>query len=158
MTPAGAHWCSLFPTSTQLSDLIDPFRSSCLEFISDLEANGGKVVIAATYRPPERAYLMHWSYMIARAKQAPECIAPMPGVDILWDCGDPAATIAGCEEMVKRYEIVVVPALVSRHTQRRAIDMTISGVVQGQALYDWGRKFGVNKYVADPPHWSDDGH
>jgi hypothetical protein len=63
--------------------------------------------------------------------------------------------------------------LVSRHTQKRAIDMTISGVV-GKSINDAsgkataikslkdlnavGKSYGVVKLVSDPPHWSDDGH
>lgn len=77
------------------------------------------------------------------------------------------------------YQIAFPAALTSRHTQRRAIDMTISwkGTLKitdfnGQAhaistgprngsnpqLIMVGKTFGVVKLVSDPPHWSDDGH
>lgn len=55
--PAGAAWCSRYPTSTSVSDLIEPFRGKVLEFISALEADGARVTVAATYRPAERADL-----------------------------------------------------------------------------------------------------
>lgn len=78
--------------------------------------------------------------------------------------------------MIAKYGIAFPAALVSRHTQRRAIDMTIhfQGAVRvidkaakecpvaAQAdLVPIGRSFGVIKYAylpPDPPHWSDDGH
>jgi hypothetical protein len=94
----------------------------------------------------------------------PDEVPPMAGVGIQWNVGSPAATIAACKAMRERYGIAYPAALVSRHTQRLAIDMTISGgnIPQGQALYDWGAKFGVIKLplsvLNDPPHWSTDGH
>jgi hypothetical protein len=78
-----------------------------------------------------------------------------------------------------KYEIQFPAALVSRHTQRRAIDMTIGwqgtlkitdfdGVAHSIAssprdgsnpeLIAVGKTFGVIKLPSDPPHWSDDGH
>ena len=159
MTPAGSDWCKLFPTSVSLGDLIEPFQSNVRRFISALETGGATVSIAATYRPPERAYLMHWCCMIAEAKQDPDCIAPMEGVDIDWNCGNPDATRVAAVDMMRGYDIRFPAALVSRHTQRRAIDMTITGFhLTGQPLYDMGATFGVHKLIDDAPHWSDDGH
>jgi hypothetical protein len=75
--------------------------------------------------------------------------------------------------MAGLYGIVYAPALTSRHTEGRAIDMTISGyanktfddadgtatrVRTASDLYALGATFGVIKLVADKPHWSDDGH
>jgi hypothetical protein len=81
--------------------------------------------------------------------------------------------------MTAKYQIRFPAALVSRHTQRRAIDMTIGwkgdltvldfdgashriagGPRNGSnpALVAVGRTFGVVKLRSDPPHWSDDGH
>jgi hypothetical protein len=81
--------------------------------------------------------------------------------------------------MMAGYQIKFPAALESRHTQRRAIDMTIgwNGTLNirdfnGQAhaiasgpqngsnsqLIAVGATFGVIKLVTDPPHWSDDGH
>lgn len=158
MTPAGIAWCKQFPESTSISDLIDPFRGRVLEFVSALEAQGARVTVAATYRPVERAYLMHYCGLVAH-EMPPEEVPPMAGVDIEWDLGSPIATRVAAADMVRGYGIVYAAALVSRHTQRRAIDMAITGFhLTGQALWDMGKSFGVIKLVSDAPHWSDDGH
>jgi hypothetical protein len=81
--------------------------------------------------------------------------------------------------MMVGYQIQFLAALVSRHTQRRAIDMTIGwqGTLNirdfnGNAhaiassprdgsnpeLIAASATFGVIKLASDPPHWSDDGH
>lgn len=157
--PAGPEWVKLWPTSTSLEDLIDPFKTNCQAFIAGLEAHAASVAISATYRPPERCYLMHWACMIAKAKQDPASVPPMVGVDIQWDFGTPEATIAACSAMMKAFGIVYPAALVSRHSQRRAIDMTISNApYQGEELYAMGARYGVIKLRTDTPHWSDDGH
>jgi hypothetical protein len=70
-------------------------------------------------------------------------------------------------------------ALRSRHTEGRAIDMSVSWsnnleIVDARGrrvvinteprngnnpqLREIGRTFGVIKLISDPPHWSDDGH
>jgi len=161
--PAGPAWVKLFPTSTSLDDLVEPFQSGCRAFIASLEASGAAVIISATYRPPERAYLMHYCSMIADNGQAPDSVPPMAGVDIEWNLGTPQATIAACKAMMAAYGIAYPAALVSRHTQRLAIDMTIiDPPAQGNALYALGAPFGVIKLplsvLNDPPHWSNDGH
>jgi D-alanyl-D-alanine dipeptidase len=157
--PAGALWCGRYPTSTSISDLVEPFRGNVLEFISALEAQGARVTVSATYRPVERAYLMHYACMIAQGQMPPDAVPPMEGVDIQWDLGDPMATRTAASDMTKGYGIVYPAALVSRHTQRRAVDMMITSFhLTGQALWDMGRGFGIIKLVSDAPHWSDDGH
>jgi hypothetical protein len=81
--------------------------------------------------------------------------------------------------MVSGYGIQYPAVLVSRHTQKRAVDMTISwngtlaitdfdGAAHSIAstprsgsnteLVAVGKSFGVIKLMSDPPHWSDDGH
>ena len=178
--PSGAVWCSRFPTSVSPDDLLPDFRDKVLAFISAMERDGAQVSIAATFRPPERAYLMHWCCMIADSGQDPAAVSSMSGVDIDWSHqGDVSDARAAAAAMKSAYEIKFPAALVSRHTQRRAIDMTISwqgtlNVIDfngqervitmpprsglNQALVDVGRSFGVIKLMTDPPHWSDDGH
>jgi len=151
-----------------------------LAFISAMERGGAMVSIAATFRPPERAYLMHWCCMIAGSGLDPAAVPPMNGVEIDWSHGgDVSDARAAAAAMKSAYEIKFPAALVSRHTQRRAIDMTISwqGTLNitdfnGQertitapprsglnhAVVDVGRSFGVIRLMIDPPHWSDDGH
>jgi hypothetical protein len=178
--PSGPQWCVRFPTSASLDDLLPDFGDACRAFISAMQRGGATVSIAATYRPPERAYLMHWCCMIGGSGQDPAAVPPMAGVDIDWSCGhNPAQAKSAAQAMMAKYDIQFPAALVSRHTQRRAVDMTIawSGTLNitdfdGAAhaiasspkngsnpdLIAVGKGFGVIKLVSDPPHWSDDGH
>lgn len=188
-TPSGPAWCAQFPTSASLDDLVPTFRAGVANFIGALHTAGAHVAIAATYRPPERAYLMHWSCMIAGYKDkntghtvvVPAAQAtPMAGIDIDWTHGgDAQAAKAAAAAMVAGYGIVYPAVLVSRHTERRAIDMTITwtGILQAKdahgqihgipvthtnssnpGLIALGATYGVIKLVSDAPHWSDDGH
>ena len=177
---SGPQWCGRYPASTSLDDLLPDFADKVRAFLSQLTKAGATVTIADTYRPPERAYLMHWCCMVGGSGQDPRAVAPMPGVGIDWAHGGsvPAARDAA-RQMMSDYEIQFPAALESRHTQRRAVDMTISwnGTLNirdfnGQMhsitggprdgsnpeLIKVGATFGVMKLVSDPPHWSDDGH
>jgi hypothetical protein len=178
--PAGPQWCARFPTSDRLEDLLPDFGDACRAFISILKKGGASVSIAATFRPPERAYLMHWCCMIGGGGQDPASVPPMAGVNIDWTCGHSLGQAkSAAKAMMAKYEIQFPAALVSRHTQRRAIDMTIgwqgtltvtdfdgklhhiAGGPRNGANPDLiavGGSFGVVKLPSDPPHWSDDGH
>lgn len=187
--PSGPSWCAQFPGSKSLDDLLPAFGDPVRAFISQMQNGHATVSIGATYRPPERAYLMHWCCRIAGyvdKKTGQLVIDPagaataMPGVDIDWtQAGDGQAAKTAAAQMVSGYGIQYPAALVSRHTQRRAVDMTISwsgdltitdfnGVAQtitagprngsNPALVAVGKTFGVIKLMSDPPHWSDDGH
>lgn len=172
--PSGAQWCARFPTSVSLDDLAEPFRSKARAFVQALRDAGASVTVSATYRPAERAYLMHWCCMIADGGQDPAAVPPKPGVAIDWCHGaDLAAAKAAAQAMRQGYGIVYPAALESRHTQRLAVDMTIrfQGALQvrtgngvGAAvasqgdLVPVGRSYGVFKLLSDPPHWSSDGH
>ncbi|HVU21749.1 MAG TPA: hypothetical protein VHE09_13540 [Rhizomicrobium sp.] len=178
--PSGPQWCARFPTSVSPGDLLSDFRDRVLAFISAMKRGGASVSIAATYRPPERAYLMHWCCMVADSGQDPAAVPPMKGVSIDWTCAGSVLTARkNSAAMKKGYAIQYPAALASRHTQRRAIDMTIrwkdtlsirdfngklwkiaSSPRSGSNpdLIKVGATFGVIKLVTDPPHWSDDGH
>ena len=186
MPLSGPQWVPKFPTSTSLDDLVDPFRGSARRFIAALKAAHATVTISDTLRPPQRAYLMHFSFAIARESLDPAGVPAMPGVDIQWlhtnAAGQPdlAASRAAAEEMVQGYGIAFKPVLNSRHTEGRAVDMTIGwqnklvikksdGTQQTIAslprtgagntdLHRVGSGYGVVKLVSDPPHWSSDGH
>ncbi len=177
---SGPAWCAKFPTSAKLDDLLPDFGDGCRAFISAMKKGGATVSIGATYRPVERAYLMHWCCMIGQSGQDPASVPKMAGVDIDWTHkGNRTAAKAAALAMMAKYEIQFPAALVSRHTQKRAIDMTIAwtgtltitdfdGVTRkisaaprngsNPALIEAGKSFGVIKLVSDPPHWSDDGH
>jgi len=174
---SGPQWCARFPGSHSPEDLVEGFRGRVMAFISAMEKGGATVVVDATYRPPERAYLMHWCWMIANLSQSPAAVPHMAGVDIDWTHGgDILAARAAARAMVKGYDIEVKPALDSLHCHRRAIDMAIrwSGMLSirdfdgnmhrvssmpcdgtNRELGQVGASFGVYKRVNDPPHWDD---
>lgn len=185
---SGPQWCARFPGSALTSDLADPFRERVDTFIAMLRSCGATVVISATYRPPERAFLMHYCCLVAGYRDKaqvfhqidPKDVPAMDGIDIDWTHGgDLGAARAAAVAMRTGYGIVYPAALVSRHTQRLAIDMSISwkGTLaahdaQGRLveissqprdqtnamLAVVGKSFGVIKLASDPPHWSQDGH
>jgi hypothetical protein len=183
--PSGAFWCARYPGSRSTSDLLPNFRTCVDAFIEAVRHAGADVQINATYRPPERAYLMHYAYQIGRLGMDPRTVPPMAGVAIAWlhrtatGVPDLAASREAAREMVATYGIRFPPALISRHTQRRGIDMDIGWTgslkvanAQGEEatiateprsglnpqLHAVGKTYGVIKLVSDPPHWSDDGH
>lgn len=180
--PAGAPWCARFPTSTSIEDLAQPFRGRVEAFLFALREAGAKVTIAATYRPPQRAYLMHFCCLVEGYRDRQKIhhqieaadVPPMAGVAIDWTCGgDRDAAIAAAAAMRIGYEIVYPAALISNHTRRLAIDMRIAfkGTIKVQNpvgqlvsascqedLWPIGAGFGVLKLPTDPPHWSVDGH
>jgi hypothetical protein len=126
---SGAHWVAQFPTSRSTSDLAAPFKDNAEAFIAAIEAAGGEVDIAATLRPPQRAYLMHWAWMIGKLAADPTTVPAQAGVDIVWDHGDNAASVAAAKAMIAGYQLVHKPSLGSRHIKGKAIDMDITGIV-----------------------------
>jgi len=179
LEPSGTHWVPRFPTSRATADLSSAFRISIEDFIQSIRDAGGSVRISATRRPPERAYLMHYCWRIANEGMPPESVPPHEGINIDWTHldangnSDRSAAIKAASDMVSGYEIVHRPSLTSRHTEGRAIDMTITGII-GKRVADAGgvaiminrlsdlnavgSSYGVLKLLSDPPHWSDDGH
>ncbi|RKI71970.1 peptidoglycan-binding domain-containing protein [Corallococcus sp. AB049A] len=182
---SGAQWVGRFPTSTDVSELTPAFSGAVSGFIGALGEAGAAVNVNATYRPVERAYLMHYAWRIARTGLDPSTVPAHPGVEICWVHRDAegnidrAAAQAAAEAMVAGYDIVFQPALVSRHTQRQAIDMDISwtGTLEitnasgdtvsiattprsgmNTTLHAVGASYGVIKHLTDRPHWSTDGH
>jgi hypothetical protein len=177
---SGPQWCARFPGSQSPDTLISEWRGKVWAFISAMQKGGASVMVTATLRPPQRAYLMHWSWMIANLSQAPAAVPHMDGVDIDWTHGgDHSAARAAACAMVKGYCLEVLPSLDSRHCHGRAIDMDIDwkdiasirdfdGNLHhirtsprdgtNRELVQVGASYGVFKRPADPPHWSDDGH
>src|ERR1051325_10670200 len=99
--PSGAQWCQRFPGSNKTSDLIPDFRDRVDAFLSVLKNADAAVRVSATFRPPERAYLMHWAWGIANGFPQDMCrpqdrpgvpidpasVPPMAGVAIDWTHG-----------------------------------------------------------------------
>ncbi|MGI4717034.1 MAG: hypothetical protein ACRYGO_02665 [Janthinobacterium lividum] len=134
LTPSGRNWVSEYRGSNRLQDLRQPFRGYAEAFIDALRTAGATVTINATYRPPKRAYLMHWSWKIARLRVSPEDVPAMDGVSISWKHYDrdekysESQSIDAAREMVRAFQMErlgVVPSLRSRHTVGSGIDMRI---------------------------------
>ena len=145
---SGPDWVGQYPADTSISDLVDPFRTNVSNFLGALNAAGANVNIQATYRLPQKAYLMHWAWMIAREGQDPTTVSAFPGptqaqravpafhgpdtLDICWthtdQSGNPdiTASVDAAEQMVEGWGIVFEPALDSEHSLGTAIDMNIS--------------------------------
>lgn len=185
MPLSGTQWVGQFPTSTSTADLTPTFRAAVDAFLAALDQAGAKHKIAATFRPVERAFLMHWCYRIGYGNFDSRQVPIMNGVDINWvhlnqqGRYDETASRRAARAMAGAYGIDYAPALASRHTQGRAIDMriswsgTLSIIDQSNVtvnittapkdglntdLHLVGSTFGVHKLAVDPPHWSDDGH
>lgn len=188
LEPAGPQWCARFPGSVSIDDLESDFRASVAAFTAALRAAGAVLSIGATYRPPERAYLMHFCCQIAGYRDrkgtyhqiSPTDAPAMPGVEIDWTCGGNVERARSAAMAMKQGYLIAYPAaLHSRHTERLAIDMSISWynnlAIRGSSgaitviasdpksgtnteLALVGKTYGVIKLATDPPHWSSDGH
>ena len=169
---SGAQWVGRFPTSRQVTDLKGDFKVKVQKFLAAIGDAGGVVSISATYRPPERAYLMHYSNKIAKGKIAAAKVPAMAGVEIDWVHDTEARSKEAAVAMVNAYQIVFQPALKSRHTVGAAIDMKVSKIIGKSVknadgtsakidvlsdLHAVGQTYGVIKLITDPPHWSDNG-
>ena len=167
-----------------MSDLEPEFQGSLSNFLAALKDAGATVRIAATYRPPERAWLMHWSYMLSRKKVKANKIPARNGINIQWDHGDEEKSVSAAKAMANAFEISHLgtpPAIVSRHTQKKAVDMSVTwrGALEisdaagntikietepktgmNAKLHEVGKSYGVIKFwqgAKDKPHWSTDG-
>ena len=132
---SGASWCAQYPGSAAVADCAAPFRANLTAFIAALEAAGATVRLSATLRPSNRAFLMHWSYMIAHDNHDPRTVPARTGVDIAWvhndaqGAYDAVASKAAAQAMVAGYGMTALntpPALESKHISGLAVDMTIS--------------------------------
>jgi len=177
---SGPEWCVRFPGSRSLDDLDPVWRGAVRAFVSALVRGGAVVDIEATLRPKERAYLMHWCWMITNLSQAPSAVPPLAGVAIDWTHGgDHRAARHAAAAMVAGFGLQYLPSLSSRHVAGRAVDMTIAWSERlsvrdfdgnphyiltaphdgsNPDLIKVGASYGVRKLISDRPHWSDDGH
>lgn len=184
---SGPQWVTRFPGDATTATLTNAFRDSCNAFIAAIQTAHGRVDIDATFRPLERAYLMHWAHKIFRNEFLPASVPPMAGVHINWvhPTVDESKNAAGL--MCMGFHILGLaqntpPALDTLHSHRQAIDMRISwtGTLNiersdgtslaiislprtgmNAQLKEVGRSYGVIKFVGgnnDRPHWSTTGH
>lgn len=183
---SGASWVSEYPTGTTIAELTDAtFKDNVQAFHDAMIAaatpeNNLSISISATYRPVERAHLMHYCFKVHNGTTTPAAAntaSNAAGININWDHGNLATSKAKAGEMKTAYDIAYAPALTSRHTEGKAIDWTItwSGSLmiakKGETtkldctgngatsanLRQVGASYGVHKLVSDPPHWSTDG-
>lgn len=178
---SGPQWVRRFAGSKAIADLEPAFRQSVDAFIGSIVAAGARVSISATFRPPQRMYLMHWSWRISRLEIQPADVPAMLGVDIEWNHGSLDDSIKAASAMVAAFGTVARPSLTSKHGDGTAIDMTIGWTgelaikdARGRTmtigssprsgmnpeLIRVGATYGVVKarFSDDPPHWSNDGH
>jgi hypothetical protein len=133
---SGRTWVAEFPTGVSTDDLVGDFKTNAENFLQALTDAGATYQINATYRPPQRAYLMHYAYAIARKGMNPTKVSAYKGEgespNIDWvhrnDKGkvDRAASKAAAEEMVVAYDMAYTAALKSRHTEGHAMDIEIN--------------------------------
>ncbi len=83
--PSGPQWCARFPGSASPNDLVPDFRDRVQAFLSVLKNAHADVRISATFRPPERAWLMHWCWRIANEGFDPATVPAMAGIAIAWN-------------------------------------------------------------------------
>ena len=174
---SGARWWhaneARYPNSSSLDDLAPGFREQATSFVAALRAGGATVRVSATRRNATRAKLMHYSWTVAHGQTAPDKVPAIPGCDIVWDHGDVAISRAAAREMARLFHIAYKPSLTSNHIRGTAVDMTITrpakfsmtnkagktvSVGSSADLHAVGASYGVHKLLADPPHWSADGH
>jgi hypothetical protein len=181
---SGAEWVAKFRGSKDVSDLEPTFRTKVEQFIGAIEDAGATVSISSTYRPPERAYLMHWAWRIVKENYDAQNVPAMEGVNINWWHGNATQSKKAAQDMVDGYglnNLAVAPSLTSRHIERKAIDMHVSWAgnlkiknADGSErtitsspkdeinpdLIAVGQTYGVIHFVPadrDRPHWSTDG-
>ncbi len=177
---SGPHWIESFPTSKSISDLTSPFRQRVEAFQKALIDAGCQVIVTATHRPKERAYLMHYAARIYRQEIAARFVPKMAGVDVEWVHYTNAGSVQAARDMLNAYGVGGNPvSLNSRHIQRLAIDWNVTwndkinirdgngrmvsvsnppNAALNRTLWIVGSTYGVYKLTNDPPHWSVDGY
>ena len=139
---SGPDWADRFPqVHGGVGDLEGAFQTGVEAFVAAMKAAGITVVIKDTMRSHQRAYLMHWSYIIMKggvakaASTTAEADADkFQGVDIHWThtkqggAFDAEASVKAATELADRFDLdpklTVAPARNSRHVTGHAVDMT----------------------------------
>jgi hypothetical protein len=140
---SGAGWVGAFPVSTSLGALEPTFAADVSRFIQAVTNGGAGVRIRSTLMPPERAHLMHWSWLIAKRGYPADAVPPMEGVSIEWWHGDQARSLQAAREMVDGFgteKLRVAPALESNPTRGLAIDMAITWAGNLSVIDGHGRR------------------
>lgn len=182
---SGAQWCARYPGSVLVTTLRPSFQLCVSNFLWALQQSGAKYSISNTFRPLERAYMMHWAWKIWHDDFDPAKVPPISGVLIEWLHPSRKESKDAAEAMVNGFSIRglrVAPALATLHSIGEAIDMDIAwngtlriekndgSIVEISSqphtgmnvdLWKVGAAYGVVKFVdgdSDRPHWSTTGH
>ena len=76
---SGPSWASRFPISRSVAALSGRFRKDVSSFIAAMRHAAISVRTISTRLPVERAYLMHYSWLVARRKLSPLHVPYFPG-------------------------------------------------------------------------------
>ena len=116
---SGAAWWhanqAKYPNSNSVEDLEPNFRVKVKEFLAALQQANASVTISTTKRNRQRAYLMHYSWKIAKGQINASQVPAEPGVNIVWDHGNDTKSKQAAQEMVNLFQIAHLSALTSRH-------------------------------------------
>ncbi len=136
---SGEKWVTRYPANDKLVDLDAGFGNAASNFIKLLEKAGARVDVLSTTWPAERAYMMHFAWLIANKMIDPRQVPAIDEVDfgtdeslnldIVWWHGNYDDSQSAAEEMAKAFgiqELEEPPPLASRHVSGEAIDMRIS--------------------------------
>ncbi|GAB3252287.1 hypothetical protein [Kineosporia babensis] len=140
---SGTSWNTRFPGGLSALELLnDGFRPRVEQFATAMSEAGITVRPTSTLRSPQRSYLMHFSYKIAKGQISPADVpAYVPvgkesGPKICWQHRtatgkkDAKASVAAAKSLLGALGVdstlATPPALRSRHNTGDAIDMSVS--------------------------------
>jgi hypothetical protein len=184
---SGAEWVGIanangWTNSTAFSALAPSWGPSAQAFVEGLRVAGAEVHVTAGLRHPNRAFLMHYAWGVARSQYTPaqaNAACRGRGIHIEWDHGATAASRAAAQALVDAFGLVHQASITSNHIHGLAIDMEISnlppritmngrtyttlrdasGEAAARSVAPIGRAMGVNWFgPGDIVHWSHDGH
>ncbi|MBT0773344.1 hypothetical protein KIH74_30645 [Kineosporia sp. J2-2] len=152
---SGPDWDGRWPGGNRdVAALNDTFRPRVEKFVAALDAAGATVTPQSTLRSPQRSYLMHFAYLVARQQLDPQDVpayAPLPGEKspkICWTHRDTTGAVDGAESVAAARDLLTAlgvdrslrtaPALRSRHNAGDAIDMKISWTTKRLRVQDAG--------------------
>ncbi len=158
---SGRQWVQQFVGSTGVSDLTPEFAARFVAFKAALEEAAIGVRITATYRPPERSYMMYWAQEIACGRVSPDKVPPFVAevkghgpvlIDWAhWDAqgnADLAAAKLAATDMRNAFGITgdrpVGKPYQSNHNKRQAVDMRLTP--------DWGIGMTVKDKGGNPQY------
>jgi hypothetical protein len=183
---SGADWKAIadangWINSVEFSALDAAWGPRAEAFVNGLRAAGAQVHIEAGLRHPNRAFLMHYAWGVAKAKYTPaqaNTACRGRGIDIEWDHGNVAASRAAAQALVDAFGLVRQASITSNHIRGLAIDIAISdlpssitmngrtyttrqgasGTAAAESVAPIGKAMGVLWFgTRDWVHWSHNG-